>query len=192
MSGESRIILASHSPRRRELLAAMGLTFTIDVPDIVERDAATPAETVRGLALQKAQAAALRHPGERALVLAADTVVYCGQILGKPKDRADARRMLSLLSGRWHEVYTGVCVMDTASGRQEVSVDCTRVHFVSLSAPEIDRYVGTDEPMDKAGAYAIQGRAGMFVDRVEGSASNVIGLPMATVRELLTRFGVTL
>lgn len=192
MSGESRIILASQSPRRRELLAAMGISFTIDVPDIVERDAATPAETVCGLALQKAQAVALRHPGEQALILAADTVVYCGQILGKPKDREDARRMLSLLSGRWHEVYTGVCAMDAASGLQEVRAECTRVHFVPLSEPEIGRYVETGEPMDKAGAYAIQGRAGMFIDRVEGSASNVIGLPMATVRELLTRLGVTL
>ena len=177
-----RIILASNSPRRRELLAQMGVDFSIDVPDIDEHDASTPQDTVRALALQKARAVAARHAGERAVILSADTVVFAGEILGKPRDREDARRMLTLLQGRWHEVYTGVCALHVPDGRHEVRVECTRVRFAPL----------TGEPMDKAGAYAIQGRAGMFVERIKGSSSNVVGLPMATVRELLMAFGVLL
>lgn len=187
-----RIILASNSPRRRELLAQMGVDFSIDVPDIDEHDASTPQDTVRALALQKARAVAARHAGERAVILSADTVVFAGEILGKPRDREDARRMLTLLQGRWHEVYTGVCALHVPDGRHEVRVERTRVLFVPMTGEQIDRYIDTGEPMDKAGAYAIQGRAGMFVERIEGSSSNVVGLPMATVRELLMAFGVLL
>lgn len=192
LTDHMRIILASNSPRRRELLAQMGIDFSVDVPDIAEHDAATPAETVRTLALEKARAVAARHAGEQAVILSADTVVFAQEILGKPRDRADACRMLTLLQGRWHEVYTGVCALHVPDGRQEVRVECTRVLFVPLTREQIERYIDTGEPMDKAGAYAIQGRAGMFVERVEGSASNVIGLPMTTVRELLMTFGVSL
>ncbi len=192
MTDHTRIILASNSPRRRELLAQMGVDFSIDVPDIDEHDAATPQDTVRGLALQKARAVAARHAGEQAVILSADTVVFAGEILGKPRDREDARRMLNLLQGRWHEVYTGVCAMRALDGRHEVRVERTRVLFVPMTGEQIDRYIDTGEPMDKAGAYAIQGRAGMFVERIEGSSSNVVGLPMATVRGLLMAFGVSL
>lgn len=192
LTDHMRIILASNSPRRRELLAQMGVDFSIDVPDIDEHDASTPQDTVRALALQKARAVAARHAGERSVILSADTVVFAGEILGKPRDREDARRMLTLLQGRWHEVYTGVCALHVPDGRHEVRVECTCVRFAPLTGEQIDRYIGTGEPMDKAGAYAIQGRAGMFVERIEGSSSNVVGLPMATVRELLMAFGVLL
>ena len=116
-------------------------------------------------------------------MLAADTVVFCGGILGKPRSEAEARDMLKRLSGNWHEVYTGVCVV--RDGQTDVRVEVTRVHFVSLSQADIEAYVATGEPMDKAGAYGIQGRAGVFIDRIEGCPHNVMGLPLALTREML-------
>ncbi len=156
-----KIWLASGSPRRRELLERMGVSFAVE--------AANVDETAEG--------------GPRETVLAADTVVFCGGILGKPRSEAEARDMLKRLSGNWHEVYTGVCVV--RDGQTDVRVEVTRVHFVSLSQADIEAYVATGEPMDKAGAYGIQGRAGVFIDRIEGCPHNVMGLPLALTREML-------
>ncbi|MCL1964748.1 MAG: Maf family protein [Firmicutes bacterium] len=180
---DEKIILASSSPRRKELLARMGVSFSIDVPDVDEHCEGSPGEVVLALARRKVEAVAARHGG--GIVLAADTVVACGGILGKPKDAEDARRMLRKLSGRWHEVYTGVCVMRAGIAHADIAL--TRVRFTEISEAEIERYVGTGDPMDKAGAYGVQGMAGMFIDRVEGCPHNVMGLPLALTRALLLR-----
>ena len=177
-------VLASASPRRAELLRAAGFTFTVDAVDIDE--AVEPGETadqhVRRLARGKAEAGARRHPG--ATVLGADTVVVVeGRILGKPRDEDDARAMLAALSGRVHQVYTGVAV--AREGQIRDAVDISAVTFVPLTSAEISAYVATGEPRDKAGAYAIQGRASRFVERLEGSYTGVVGLPVAVAYRLL-------
>ncbi len=178
------LILASGSPRRKELLSTMGLTYTVDVSDVDEHTTGTPDQMVIELSGRKARAVAQRH--DRALVLAADTLVYGdGCVLGKPESPEHAAQMLKALSGKWHEVYTGLTLIDTLTGRCIQRADCTRVHFVELTHEEISAYVDTKEPLDKAGAYGIQGIAGMFIDRIEGSYSNVVGLPMALVRSML-------
>ena len=177
------LILASGSPRRKEILDTMGLEFSVDVSDADESFAGTPEEMVLELSRRKAQAVASRHSG--AMILAADTLVFGDEVLGKPHSAEEARRMLAGLSGRWHSVYTGVTMIDTRSGKTLSRADVTRVHFVALTAQDIDAYVATGEPLDKAGAYGIQGRGGMFIDRIEGSYSNVVGLPMALVRSML-------
>ena len=177
------LILASGSPRRKEILDTMGLKFSVDVSDADESFAGTPEEMVLELSRRKVQAVASRHNG--AMILAADTVVFTDEVLGKPRNAGEARRMLAALSGRWHSVYTGVTMIDTRSGRTLSRADVTRVHFVALTAQDIDAYVATGEPLDKAGAYGIQGRGGMLIDRIEGSYSNVVGLPMALVRSML-------
>ena len=177
------LILASSSPRRKEILDTMGLEFSVDVSDADESFAGTPEEMVLELSRRKAQAVASRHSG--AIILAADTLVYGDEVLGKPHSAVEARHMLAGLSGRWHSVHTGVTMIDTSSSRAISRADVTRVHFVSMTAEDIDAYVATGEPLDKAGAYGIQGRGGMFIDRIEGSYSNVVGLPMALVRSML-------
>ncbi len=177
------IVLASQSPRRKELLALYGLPFVVD-PSRADEDHVTGsgAERVQKLALSKCREVAQRHPGQ--MVLAADTLVCVDdEVLGKPKDPGDARRMLKLLSGRAHQVHTGVC-LKLQDGRELVGVDTAQVHFMALTDEMIQRYVATGEPADKAGAYAIQGMAGVFVTHIEGSPSNVIGLPLG----LLSRF----
>lgn len=177
------IILASQSPRRRELLALYGLPFVVD-PSQTDEDnvTGTGPERVQKLAQAKCEEVASRHPGQ--MVLAADTLVCVDdEILGKPRDREDAVRMLRLLSGRAHQVHTGVC-LQLPDGRLLTGVDSADVHMMSLSDEMIRRYVATGEPDDKAGAYAIQGMAGVFISHIEGSPSNVIGLPLG----LLTRF----
>ena len=181
------LILASASPRRRELMGNTGLDFQVITADAEEVKTGDPKALVMENAYRKAQAVWTLHPD--AIVLGADTIVYQkGQVLGKPKDEADARAMLAQLSGAWHTVYTGVCVLQ--EGRKDVRCDESRVQFVPLTPADIDRYVATGEPMDKAGAYAVQGRAGMYVRRIEGSFSNVIGLPMALVRDMLRAAGI--
>lgn len=177
------LILASGSPRRKEILDTMGLSYDVDVSDADESFAGTPEETVLELSRRKAQAVAPRHGG--AVILAADTLVFDGEALGKPHSAAEARHMLAGLSGRWHSVYTGVTMIDTRSGKIISRSDVTRVHFIALTAEDIDAYVATGEPLDKAGAYGIQGRGGMLIDRIEGSYSGVVGLPMALVRSML-------
>jgi septum formation protein len=193
----SILILASASPRRAELLTAAGITFDVCPAHIDEsiragEDAATYA---RRLALEKAGVVHAQHP--RRTVLAADTVVVVdGQILGKPVDKDDAKRMLRLLSGRRHEVLTAVALMGLAPPDLErdadVGVEITVVEFAPLSGAEIDWYVESGEAADKAGAYAIQGLASRFATRVEGSYSNVVGLPVALVYAMCTRAGILL
>lgn len=176
------LILASASPRRKELLSQMGVPFEVIVAKTEEVSAGDPQELVKKNAFLKAAAVQKLHP-ER-MILGSDTVVYAnGQVLGKPRDGQDAFRMLKSLSGRKHLVYTGVCLL--SPGYQDVQCDETAVYFSALSDAEIHRYIASGEPMDKAGAYAIQGRAGMYVEKICGSFSNVIGLPMALVRRML-------
>jgi septum formation protein len=181
------LILASRSPRRADLLRAAGFDFVVRVADIDEtpRAGELPRDYESRLAYEKAHAISAA-PDE--IVLAADTtVVVDNEILGKPEDAADAVRMLTALSGRAHEVITGICLRQ---GENIVrGVDVTGVWFSSLSPEEIEAYVASGEPMDKAGAYAIQGLASRFIPRIEGSYSNVVGLPVALVSEALSKLG---
>lgn len=178
------LILASASPRRAELLRNAGIPFTVNPAHIAEEP--TPGELpiayAQRLARDKALAVLARHPEET--VLGADTIVVVdGHLLEKPIDDADATRMLRLLSGRKHEVITGVCVAN--SRFQQTEAEVTQVWFTPLSDDEITAYVRTGEPMDKAGAYAIQGIASRWAKRVEGCYFNVVGLPVARVYRLL-------
>jgi len=182
-------ILASQSPRRAELLKAAGFDFVTLPVNIDEsvRHGETPTEHVKRLAEEKARAAAARTRAEGPVVLGADTIVVVGaDILGKPKDSDDALRMLQLLAGHSHEVLTGVAVV--TSEDTQVEVARTSVQFAPLSNAEMSWYVSTGEPMDKAGGYAIQGLASRYVERIEGSYSNVVGLPVALVYKLLRRY----
>jgi septum formation protein len=191
------LVLASASPRRRELLAQIGLSFQVHPAHIPEEPAPQedPTAYVSRLARQKAQAvfaeltAAPRKNMDAGddcslTVLGADTTVTLdGQILGKPEDPADAARILRLLSGRTHRVITGVAVVTREATR--IAAEVTTVRFLALTEPEIAAYVATGEPMDKAGAYAIQGRAARWIPRIEGCYFNVVGLPLALVSTLL-------
>jgi len=173
------LVLASKSPRRREILTAAGIEFIVRNADLIEeRDPGeTPENYVRRLAEAKASVV---ERGSDEIVLGADTeVVIDGEVLGKPKDPADAARMLRLLSGREHEVITGICLF--AEGRKIVDSARTRVRFVRLTSREIEEYVNSGEPMDKAGAYAIQGLASKFIVDIEGEYFNIVGLPVALV-----------
>ena len=178
------LVLASGSPRRREILDQMGLSYTVDVSDVDESFIGSPEMMVAELSRRKAETVADRH--ENSLVLAADTIVYDGMILGKPGTPELAREMLKELSGRRHSVFTGMTLVNTATHHSLTRVCETYVYFVNMTDREIDEYVATGEPLDKAGAYAIQGRGGMFVERIEGSYSNVVGLPMAQLRRMLS------
>lgn len=181
------LILASGSPRRRELLDSMGFAYTVDVSDVDELCDGTAEQVALELSKRKAEAVAIRHPD--ALVLGADTLVFLDQILGKPKTPERAAQMLRALSGRWHDVYTGMTLIDTGTGRILQTVERTRVHFTEMTEWEIKAYAASGEPLDKAGGYAIQGRGGTFVDRIEGSHTNVIGLPTCALRMLLREIG---
>lgn len=177
-----RLILASASPRRHELLSQMGLRFEVFPPQVDEDLQGPPGQVVVALAQRKAGAVAARFPEDA--VLAADTLVAVeGQVLGKPDDLEDARRMLRLLSGRWHEVHSGVCLQVGQEAESAHAV--TRVKFVSMTEDEIQAYCDSGEPMGKAGAYAIQGLCGMYIEQIEGSYTNVVGLPTALVRMML-------
>ena len=178
------LVLASASPRRAELMRLAGYVFTVAHADLDETPLAgeAPAIYVRRLAEAKAAAVAADRP--EAVVLGADTtVVVDGAILGKPADAAEATAMLERLQGRAHDVLTGVAVIGPAGRHSAVAV--TRVWFAAMSAAEIAAYVASGEPMDKAGAYAIQGLASRYVTRIDGSHPNVVGLPMAVVHDLL-------
>jgi nucleoside triphosphate pyrophosphatase len=192
------IVLASASPRRAELLASAGLPFVVVPSTVVEERLPDepPGAFVRRLAAAKARDVAAARPDGRSpgatreFVLAADTdVVLDGDVLGKPRDEDDARAMLARLSGRVHDVVTGYEVYDVAARRADGAVVRTRVEFAALSRGEIDAYVATGEPMGKAGGYAIQGRAAGMVRRIEGSYTNVVGLPLREVLETLARMG---
>lgn len=184
------IILASGSPRRRQLLEQIGLSFTVQSSDVDEsvEPGLSPAAMVEQLSLRKGQAVA-ESAGPDSLVLAADTVVALGDaILGKPQDRAQAVSMLTSLSGKTHQVYTGVTLL--GGGRRVTEHETTAVTFRSLSREEIGAYVDTGEPMDKAGAYGIQGYGALLVERLEGDYFNVMGLPLCRLGRMLAAFGV--
>ena len=191
------LILASASPRRADLLRAAGITFDVRAANVDEtpREGEEPGAYVQRLAVEKASAVAAVEPNVP--VLAADTaVVVDGRILGKPTDSTDAARMLRLLSGRRHEVLTGVSLITRlgegrpADRAPRVSVSTTGVRFAVLDPDEVAWYVATGEPMDKAGGYAIQGYASRFVTTIEGSYSNVVGLPVDVVYRLCREAGI--
>lgn len=172
-------MLASKSPRRQQILRDAGIPFVVRASDVPElrRSGESPDRYVRRLAEEKAFAVQI---GAGEVVLAADTTVVVDEhVLEKPCDHADAIRMLKLLSGRVHEVLTGICLR--SGGQTVVDAASTRVHFVELNEAEIAEYVASGEPIDKAGAYAIQGLASKFIDRIEGCYFNVVGLPVALV-----------
>jgi len=193
------LVLASASPRRQELLHNAGISFTVQPADIDETPlpGESPRECAERLAREKAVAIWREHPHE--LVLGADTVVAIDRvILGKPADAADAERMLRLLSGRVHEVTTGVCLSRSradsqTTGKPEIvsSSETTLVTMIDFSDDEIRAYIATGEPMDKAGAYAIQGGASRWIPRIDGDYSNVVGLPVARVVRMLQEINGT-
>jgi len=184
------IILASQSPRRRELLERMGISDFEVIPARGEEAAGpslTPAELVEELSRRKCAEVAAAHPED--LVIAADTVVAVGgRILGKPRDREEAAEMLSLLSGREHTVYSGLTL--SRAGRTVTEHEATPVRFRPLTKDDISRYIATGEPMDKAGAYGIQGYGCVLVEGISGDYYNVMGLPVCRLARLLARFGV--
>lgn len=179
------LLLASSSPRRSALLTMAGYEFTAVPVGVSETylHGTPPMQIVEQLASRKAQAAAKQHPQDT--ILAADTVVvFKGRVLGKPKDAETAKAMLKLLSGNVHQVYTGYCVI---SGKKlYCGHEVTSVEFYTLSPAEIDRYVDSGDPLDKAGAYGIQGRGALFVRRINGDFYNVVGLPIAKINRILT------
>ena len=188
------LILASASPRRRELLTQVGVSFEIEVSDVEEViDASLPPELqVQSLALQKAQAVAAQR--KEGLVLGADTVVAAhGRLLGKPHSETDAKAMLRSLSGTWHQVMTAVALVDaTDQNNTWTSIEITNVKFRDLTENDIAAYVATGESMDKAGAYGIQGYGALLVERIEGCYNNVVGLPLQQVAKGLRTWGINL
>lgn len=190
LSGERpAVVLASASPRRREYIELLGIPYCCEAAEIDETvsNALCPPDYAKEVARKKARAVADKRPGW--YVLGADTiVVYQDRILGKPKDKADAFRMLSLLQGHVHEVYTGLCLV-TPQGTECLDFRCTRVWMAPMSTPQIQSYIETNEPMDKAGAYGIQGRGAAMIERIDGCYFNVVGLPIHGVRMLLKNAG---
>ncbi|CAN5617644.1 Maf family protein [soil metagenome] len=180
-----KIVLASGSPRRAEILNSVGWAFTKELPDVDETEFAgeDPAKYVQRLAKTKAEVIARRNPDQ--IVLGADTtVVINGQIIGKPLDLADARRMLRLLAGNWHEVLTGVAI--AANGNIETGVQQTRVKFADMTNDELNFLAEMGDPLDKAGAYAVQAQAALFIEGIEGDYWNVVGLPVSLVYRMVT------
>jgi septum formation protein len=183
---KKQIILASGSPRRKELLSFITDDFTVVPSNLEEIAQGTPDEQTLKLARDKALDVARSHPG--AVVIGADTLVAIdGSVLGKPKDKREAAAMLSMLSGRTHKVYTGVAIVNDG----EITTECvvTEVTFGDMTDDEISSYIETGEPMDKAGAYGIQGYCGKFIRRIDGCYFNVMGLPQNTVYNMLKRIG---
>lgn len=180
------IILASASPRRKEILEFADLKFDVMPSDAQEITTKTaPNEVVMELASIKAKDI-YKKSEKQSMVVGADTVVaYQGQILGKPADEADAKRMLTMLSGQTHEVYTGVCVIE--DGKTKTFYEETKVTFYEISDEQIDRYIKTGEPMDKAGSYGIQGKAAVFIKGIEGDYYNVVGFPIARFLQEITK-----
>lgn len=192
MRSPRTIILASASPRRREILRRAGLKFSVDESSYEEDD--LPGLKPRALAefhaLQKARDVARRH--RNAIVIAADTIVVLkGRRYGKPRDTAQAAEMLKALSGKAHSVITGFAIIDTADSRELSGSVETKVFFRRLTMDEIAAYVNSGEPLDKAGAYGIQGLGGALVEKIEGDFFNVVGLPLSAVAEGLKKFGVS-
>ncbi|MBI4829298.1 MAG: septum formation protein Maf [Nitrospinae bacterium] len=188
----NRLILASASPRRAALLAEANIPFAIEPADVDERfdPALSLRENARAVALRKARAMAARHPG--AFVLGADTIVALdGEAIGKPRDEADAVRMILKLAGRAHEVVTGVASTGGPGAGEWTGDEVTRVRFGPVTQSEAEAYAATGEPLDKAGAYAIQGGAGQWIEGYEGSYSNIVGLPMELTLRALAALGFT-
>lgn len=186
-----RIILASASPRRRDLLTQVGLTFEVEIPEVDEGmpGGMDPVGYVCQLAYRKAAAIAERTCD--GIVIGADTIVVAqGDILGKPADAASARKMLQHLSGAEHEVLTGVAVIDAAANKSVIGYELTKVIFKQLTNEEINNYIASGEPFDKAGAYGIQGLGAVLVKEIHGCYFNVVGLPVARLTEMLREFGV--
>lgn len=189
------LVLASASPRRKELLEQAGYNLIILPADVDETlpDGISPEDAVKYLANKKAEACAkfiLKEKPELSdlPIVAADTVVYKDEIMGKPMDRQDAKRMIQAISGIFHHVATGVAIMLPASGKKDVFCDVTKVYCKNLSDDDVEAYLDTDEPYDKAGAYAIQGIFGKYIDRFEGRYDTVVGLPVEPITEVLNRF----
>lgn len=185
------IILASVSPRRKELLKRIGLRFKVDPSNYEENMSSElePHELAKSLSLEKAKLVAEKHMN--ALVIAADTfIVFEGKILGKPRTETEAKEMLETISGRQHSVITGFTIIDAANNRALSKAVETKVYIRKLSSNEIDAYVESKEPLDKAGAYAIQGLGSVIVEKIEGDYFNVIGLPLSALAETLKEFGV--
>lgn len=181
-----KLILASGSPRRSEIMNSVGWEFTKIPPDIDESElpGESPEDYVQRLAKEKAAVIAAENPGE--IVLAADTtVVINDSIIGKPVNITDARRMIEMLAGNWHEVLTGVAV--ASNGNTRVGLQRTRVKFVEMNEAEIDFLVEKGDPLDKAGAYAVQAQAALFIEAIEGDYWNVVGLPISLVYELVAK-----
>jgi len=187
---ESRIILASASPRRAELLKQIGVEFESAISNVEEwplPDEAPPDYITR---IARAKVVAVARQRDRGLVIGADTVVVLeGRLIGKPANETEAKNLLRQLSGRWHAVMTGVALYDIESRNEVADYDKTLVKFAQLSDREIDWYVKTNEPLDKAGAYGIQGLGGLFVDEIAGNYYNVVGLPIPLVYRLARRLG---
>ncbi len=184
-----KLVLASSSPRREEILKQLKLKFTIVPSKINEEDFKDddPISLVRKLAVEKAKS--VSNLVEDALIIAADTVVvYNDQILGKPKNKSDAKRMLKMLRAEKHKVITGVAVVNSQDGEVHVEENVTDVKMIDLTEAEIDTYINTGEPMDKAGAYAIQGLGALFVEEIQGSFYSVMGLPIHQLAKLLNNF----
>jgi septum formation protein len=185
------LVLASASPRRRELLAGLGLRFAVRSVDVDEtpREGELPRDYVVRLAIEKARERA--HPGE--IVLAADTTVVLGsEILGKPRDAEDARQMLARIAGREHTVLTGVALEEPGRDLRASSLEVSRVRMASLSEERIAWYVETGEPLDKAGSYAVQGLGALFVEEIDGNYTNVVGLPLPLTARLFAELGYDL
>ncbi len=186
----TEFILASASPRRKELMEIMGLNFEVLVSDADESSVAQdipPTLYVQELALLKASAVAKELKGKKnAVIISADTIVTLnGEILGKPKDAEHAEKMLLSLGGHTHEVYTGYCIMRLSDGKAVCESVCTCVTFKSLTEETIQSYIATGEPMDKAGAYGIQGKGSMLVEKINGDYFNVVGLPISSISDTL-------
>ena len=186
-----KFILASASPRRRELLTSIGLDFEVipsDVPE-VRQEGEAPEEYVARLSRDKARALAVQYPAQ--WVIAADTTVLLGeQLLEKPVDQKDAARMLETIAGKTHVVYTGVTLEHAETAYRDTRVAESEVRMLPLSPGEIEWYVATGEPLDKAGAYAVQGIGAMFIDSIHGSYTNVVGLPLATLFQMMRKAGI--
>ncbi len=185
-----KIILASKSPRRRELLTQMGLKFSVWAKEVDETILPGPiGDGVANLALKKAEAVADQI--KDGLIIGADTVVILdGQILGKPESPAHAKEMLTAMSGKKHHVITGIAVVDVATGKMHTDWEQTTVYFRQLKEDTIKAYIATGEPMDKAGAYGIQGRGGLLVTGIEGCYFNVVGLPITKLANILEIFDI--
>ena len=188
------IILASASPRRAEILNQLGLDFELipsEVSETIPNQSAFPNDLVTKLAWRKASNVAGKI--ERGLVIGADTLVVLGEtIFGKPSDSDEAVKMLSILNGKTHSVYTGIAMIQVPSGQTEVGYSKTKVKFKTFSLEEIRFYVATGEPLDKAGAYGIQGKGGVLVEAIEGCYFNVVGLPLSKLADMLRKFQISI